>query len=256
MYREMETADHQRVLGIGAEDVPELLLLVGVFDVHATLARFAAYLDEAAPLRRYPGYTGRLGGVRVGLSAAFGGPMAAVHAHTWIGAGTAGVVQLGWFGALQAGMAFGDVLVPRHAQREDGVSDWYLAKGILSDATPGFASAVTAALAEDGIACSEHAIFSTPALLAESREVIADWSRHGWQGVDMETAATFAVAKAMGAARAAALIRLDDLITEEDSLVQSMARERRAFIREREQEVLRCAVRGYAAYREAAGQPV
>ena len=26
MYREMETADHQRVLGIEAEDVPELLL--------------------------------------------------------------------------------------------------------------------------------------------------------------------------------------------------------------------------------------
>ena len=248
----MGAEDHRRVLGIAAEDVPELLLLLGVFDVHGAAARFAGYLDGARDMGRFPGYLGTVGGVRVGLSAAFGGPMAAVHAHTWIGAGTRAVVQLGWFGALQAGMGFGDVLVPRHAQREDGVSDWYLAKGILSDATPGFASGITAALGERGIPCGEHAIFSTPALLAESREVIADWSRHGWQGVDMETAATFAVAKALGAARAAALIRLDDLISEEDSLVQSMARERRGFIRERERAVLECAVAGYARFREGA----
>lgn len=147
------------------------------------------------------------------------------------------VVQLGWFGALQPGMGLGDVIVPRHAERQDGVSDWYLPKGILADATPRLATAVASELRRRGIPVVEHAIYSTPALLAESREVIADWSRHGYQGVDMETAATFAVAKTLGAERVAALIRLDDLVSEEDSLANHMPRERREMLREREREV-------------------
>ncbi|MCK6564825.1 MAG: hypothetical protein L6Q80_08750 [Dehalococcoidia bacterium] len=68
--------------------------------------------------------------------------------------------------------------------------------------------------------------------------MISDWSRHGYLGVDMETAATFAVAKALGARRAAALIRLDDLVAEEDSIAQPVDRDRLRFLREREREVV------------------
>ena len=82
----------------------------------------------------------------MGLAVCLGGPMAAMHVHTFCGAGVPVVIQLGWFGALQPGMALGDVLVPRHAERQDGVSDWYLAKGILADSTPGLSSAITANL--------------------------------------------------------------------------------------------------------------
>ncbi len=242
MYRELGPDDHRRILGIEAGDVPDVLLLLGVFAVQAGAERFAAYLDEASPLARYPAWMGRYRGARVALAACFGGPMAAMHAHTWCGAGVPSVVQLGWFGALQPGMALGDVVVPRHAERQDGVSDWYLPKGILADASPDLAGAIAQRLRDSGIPVSEHAIYSTPALLAESREVISDWSRHGWQGVDMETAATFAVAKALGARRAAALIRLDDLVAEEDSIAERMPRERRDFLRQREREVMLAAL--------------
>jgi len=68
--------------------------------------------------------------------------------------------------------------------------------------------------------------------------VIADWSRHGYHGVDMETAATFSVAKHLGARRAAALLRLDDLVAEEHSLARGLPRDLRGFMREREREVL------------------
>jgi uridine phosphorylase len=229
--------------------VPDVLLLVGIFAVHEGAQRFAAYLEDAARLAHYPAWLGMLQGLRVAVAGCFGGPMAAMHAHTFCGAGVPVVVQLGWFGALQPGMALGDVIVPRHAERQDGVSDWYLAKGILSDASPDLATAIAERIRARDIGVSEHAIYSTPALLAESREVIADWSRHGWQGVDMETAATFAVAKALGAQRAAALIRLDDLIAEEDSVAVALARDRRHFIRAREREVLEAVIEAVAASR-------
>ena len=252
MYRELGPDDHRRVLGIEQTDVPDVLLLVGVFDVHTTLERrFTRYVDDARRLERFPAWLGMKAGMKVALAGALGGPMAAMHVHTFCGAGVPTVVQLGWFGSLQPGMALGDVVVPRHAERQDSVSDWYLAKGILADASPGLSSEICARLRERGVGVNEGAIFTTPALLAESREVIADWSRHGWQGVDMETAATFAVAKALGAQRAAALIRLDDLVAEEDSVAVALPRERRHFIRAREREVLEAVVEAVAAQRTA-----
>ena len=159
------------------------------------------------------------------------------------------VVQFGWYGALQEGHGLGDVIVPRHAERQDGVSDWYLAKGILADSTPALSAAIVDALRRREVPANEHAIYSTPALLAESREVIADWSRHGYQGVDMETAATFAVAKSLGAARSAALIRLDDLIAEEDGLAEVLPKERRALLRERERVVVEATLEAVAKFR-------
>lgn len=238
MYRELTAADHRRILGIEPSQVPDVVLLVGLFSIEKGAGRFAAYLEDPVPLATYPAFLGEYRGLKVAVAACFGGPMAALHAHTWCGAGAGTVVQLGWFGALQPGMGLGDVIVPRHAERQDGVSDWYLPKGILADSSPGLSAAIAAELRRREVPVNEHTIYSTPALLAESREVIADWSRHGYQGVDMETAATFAVAKSLGARRAAALMRLDDLVAEEDSIAEPMDRERLRFLRERERTVV------------------
>lgn len=248
MYRELGPEDHRRLLGLSQDEVPDVLLLVGVFDVHHVLEkRFTRYIESPRHLGRFPAWVGTRFGLKVALAGALGGPMAAMHVHTFCGAGVPHVVQLGWFGALQPGMALGDVIVPRHAERQDGVSDWYLPKGILADASPALSSEIASRLRERGVGVSEHAIFTTPALLAESREVIADWSRHGWQGVDMETAATFSVAKALGAERAAALIRMDDLVAEEDSIADDWPRERLRFLREREQLVAEVAMDAVAS---------
>jgi uridine phosphorylase len=238
MYRELHAADHQRILGLEAHELPDVVLMVGALDVTKSALRFAGYFEDVAPLRSFPGFTARRGPTRVGLVGVFGGPMAALHAHTWLAAGVPAVVQLGWYGALQHGTNLGDVIVPRHAERQDGVSDWYLPKGILADATPAFAEAIAAHLESASVPVERHAIYSTPALLAESREVIADWSRHGYFGVDMETAATFAVAKSIGAKRAAALIRIDDLVAEEDGLQHEMPRDRLHLLRSREPLVI------------------
>jgi len=252
MYRELGPEDHQKMLGLGPDDLPELLILLGVFDVHRGAERFSRYLENATFSRSetsasgVPYYTGEHRGTRVALSGCFGGPMAAMSAHAWCGAGVKTVVQLGWYGALQFGTDLGDVVVPRHAERQDGVSDWYLAKGILADATPQLANAIAAQLAARGIPFNEHAIYSTPALLAESRDVIADWSRHGWHGVDMETAATFAVAKHFGARRAAALLRVDDLVSEEHSIADGLHGDHRRFMRDREREVMHAVIEAAA----------
>lgn len=255
MYKELGPEDHQKMLALRPEELPEALLLLGIFDVHRGAERFAAYLDDPVFSRSetsasgIPYWIGSHKGTRVAVAGCFGGSMAALFAHTWCGAGVQTVVQLGWYGALQPGTSLGDVVVPRHAERQDGVSDWYLAKGILADATPELANAIVGQLRARDIPLNEHAIYSTPALLAESREVIADWSRHGWHGVDMETAATFAVAKHMGARRAAALLRIDDLVSEEHSLADGLEGDHRAFMRGRERDVMHAVIEAVAGTR-------
>lgn len=254
MYREMQAGDLRRVIGIEPGEMPDVLLLVGVFDVHGAGERFASYIERPRYLRGLPSWLGSYRGLKVAVAAALGGPMAAIHVHTWCGAGTPVVVQLGWYGALQPGTQLGDVVLPRHAERQDGASDWYLPKGILADASPALSAAIGARLRERAITVFDHAIFSTPALLAESREVIADWSRHGYHGVDMETAATFAVAKSMGVERAAALIRYDDLIEEEHSVAAEMQHEHRAILRAREREVVAAVLEAVGDRKAAAGE--
>ncbi len=252
MYKELGREDHLRLLNLNPEELPRVLLVLGILDVHEGAKRFASYLTDVTFSRSetsasgLPYYLGTHAGTRVALAASFGGPMAAFHAHTWAAAGIHSIVQLGWYGALQPGTELGDVVVPRHAERQDGVSDWYLAKGILADATPALASAISATLRSRDIRVHEHAIFSTPALLAESREVIADWSRHGYHGVDMETAATFSVAKSLGVHRAAALLRIDDLVAEEHSIADGLRGEHRRFMRERERDVMHAVIEAVA----------
>lgn len=249
MYRELTPDDHRRMLATNGGELPDVLLLAGLFNVHQGAERFAGYLDQAEYHNGIPHYKGRYQGLSVVVAAAFGGPMAALHVHSWCAAGVPVVVQLGFYGALQPGTSLGDVVVPRHAERQDGVSDWYLPKGILADASDDLAEAVAGAVEARGITVNRHAIYSTPALLAESREVIADWSRHGYHGVDMETAATFAVAKAHGARRAAALLRLDDLVAEEHSIADGLEVDSRRFIRDREREVVHAVLEAVAAMR-------
>ncbi|MFN0094788.1 MAG: hypothetical protein ACKVVT_08430 [Dehalococcoidia bacterium] len=251
MYKELGPGDHQRAIGISDDDVPDVLAFIGAFGATRTAARFARYLDDAGELPRMESWIGPKHGLKVALAAGMGGPLAAFLVHTWVGAGVPRVVQLGWYGALQPGTGLADVAVPHHAAREDGTSDWYLPKGLLADATPELQRRVAAGLRAEGVPVHESAIFTTPALLAESSDVISDWQRHGWQGVDMETATTFSVAKSLGAQRVAALIRMDDLVAETDSIASEWPKERRQALRAREELVFDVAMRAVAAQRGA-----
>ena len=240
MYRELDAARLRTLLRIDEDQLPGVLIVMGERHVQRAASRMAAYLEDPHELRATPGYLCWYKGLGVAAVGAFGAAMAGDYVHLWCGAGVPLVFQLGWFGALQHGMDAGDVVVPHHAAREDGVSDWYLPKGILADATPELASAVGARLRGHGLNVSEGPLSTTPAMFAQSREVVADWSRHGWLGVDMETAATFAVAKHFGARRAAALVLIDDLVGEKNSLADvATIRALAPLLREREEAVLR-----------------
>ena len=151
----MDASALRKAIRVSEAELPEALLVVGEFRIARALERLAGYFDSAQKQRGTDGWLVEHDGRRYAIEVAFGAAMAGNIVHLWCGAGVPTVVQLGWFGALQPGSTAGDVLVPTHAAREEGVSDWYLAKGILADASPELAGAIAERLHALPGACSK-----------------------------------------------------------------------------------------------------
>jgi purine-nucleoside phosphorylase len=218
MYHERPAADHLRYLGFD-DGPPDGLIIVGHFHPVRVTKQFADMLGDSEPLpRAEAGWVIPRGQHRVMLIGAAASPMAGHWAHLAARAGVRQIVQFGWYGALQPGTRAGDVLVPTRAGRGDGVSRWYLEGREPADASPGLSGRLADAITGQGLRVHRGPMYTTTSLLSESREVVERWRRAGYHGVDMETAATFAVARSEGADRAAVLLRIDDLVSGEHDL--------------------------------------
>ncbi len=217
MYHERSAEEHLQYLGLDA--APDSLVIVGHFRPVSVTKQFASNYEGAQPLRAAEaGWTVPRGDHTVALVGAAASPMAGHWAHLFAKAGTPRIVQFGWYGALQPGTEAGDVLVPTRAARGDGVSRWYLEGREAADASPELSGALADALSGRGLRVYRKPMYTTTSLLSESAEVIARWRKAGYHGVDMETAATLAVARAHEVDRAAVLLRIDDLISGEHDL--------------------------------------
>jgi purine-nucleoside phosphorylase len=90
----------------------------------------------------------------------------------------------------------------------EGASQYYKSDGNEVAASFEFAGAVEPRSGEP-IPIRYGRLYTTSALFAESHQDIARWSAQGFLAVDMETAATFAVAEHFGMERAALLYVYD-----------------------------------------------
>jgi len=139
------------------------------------------------------------------LASVYGAPMASEVVHVFGVLGTCLVIQTGCCGALADGITAGDLFIATEAYCGEGASQYYL---------PG-KKTVTASLdpqewiSEKGNFHTGH-IYPTSALFAEGMEEVEAWFRVGFSAVDMETAATFAVACYFGMDRASILYAFDN----------------------------------------------
>jgi purine-nucleoside phosphorylase len=106
-------------------------------------------------------------------------------------------------------MNAGDLVLPRVAGCGDGASICYLPGRARVAATGALVD--RAALAASGaIPMFDGPIWTTAALLAEGDAEITAWHDAGFAAVDMETAATFAVAEFYGMERVSVLTVFDN----------------------------------------------
>jgi uridine phosphorylase len=193
MLRELTRSDWLSILGIAADAVPRALLLRGTRNLKTQYAAYREYFSDIHEIGTPNALVedvlvGTLGGLRVAYASVYGGPMASEVVHMFGAVGTPLVVQIGCCGAIADELDAGDLVLVSEAYCGDGASGYYKTDGPLVLAFPD-----PVELALPGIHVGR--VFTTAALFAEGRRDFEDWHARGFSAVDMETAATFAVAE-------------------------------------------------------------
>jgi len=226
MYHAFDQPAVRSLLGIGVEDSPVGLIVHGVYGMPAFAQRWRDRLTNArtAP-NAFNLVIGEYHGVTLWYAPVLGAPLAGFALHCAAVLGVKGIVQIGSFGGTRKGLSVGDLLLVTEAGRGDGVSDWYLPKGVAARSDEGLTNWFRVALADRELSWHEGRVFTTPAFMAEKWEDILRWENEGYFGVEMEAAATLAIAQHFRLPSACLIYLLDNLV-EERHLLDNTAEER------------------------------
>jgi uridine phosphorylase len=144
----------------------------------------------------------------VAYASVYGAPMASEVVHLFGVLGARLIVQIGTCGGFGEGIKAGDLFVAEEAYCGAGASQYYKTDGKTVAATETFSQMPDSA--RRGVSIARGRIYSTSALFAENRDDIDRWASQGFAAVDMETAATFAVAEHFGIRRGSVLTVFDN----------------------------------------------
>lgn len=163
-------------------------------------------------LRFLPGTHDRLAAAgRLGV----GGPAMAMAVEELAAIGVRRIVTVDVAASIDADRLAGDVVLVESAIAADGTARHYLPAGAehaVCDA--GLLGRIEAALRNGGILATSQRVWSTDAPFRETAGLIAFYRGQGAVAVDMETAAFYASAAALGVEAASVLVIADTLIDE------------------------------------------
>jgi uridine phosphorylase len=135
----------------------------------------------------------------------------AAHLEELIELGVQKCVLFGGVGVLNPDIPRGDVIIPKRAIREEGVSYHYLSPSNYVEASSELAEKLIAAFRQKGFPMHIGDTWTTDAIYRETKRKIARYRETGVLSVEMEAAAHFAVAKYRGI-KAAAVFYAGDCI--------------------------------------------
>ena len=169
----------------------------------ARIDRVMAFLDDPRELaynREFRSVRGRYRGVDVlALSTGIGGCSAGIAVEELHNIGVRAAIRIGSCGALQEGVALGDLIVVSGAVRDDGASKAYLPEMYPAYADIELLGCILDAAAALGIQYHEGVAHSHESFYHDEAEAqSAYWSKKGVLGADMESAALLTIARLRG----------------------------------------------------------
>ena len=210
MLKDLKRDDWLSILNIPEERIPLTLVLRGTRNLKTYYQEYLQYFTNILEIGTPNGiledvFIGDLGRISVAYASVYGAPMASEVVHAFGVLGTRLVIQTGCCGALADGIAAGDLFIASEAFCGEGASQYYLPEKKTVAASLDPREWVT----KDEKLHAGH-IYTTSALFAEGMEEVDAWFLAGYSAVDMETAATFAVAQYFGMDRASILYTFDN----------------------------------------------
>jgi len=152
------------------------------------------------------------GDVELGVTiSGIGAAHYAMHLENLIELGVRECVLFGEVGVLNPGIPRGDVIIPKRAIREEGISYHYLSPSIYIESSSELTAKLIEAFRQKGFPLHIGDTWTTDAIYRETKRKIARYQEAGVLSVEMEAAAHFAVAKYRGI-KAAAVFYAGDCI--------------------------------------------
>jgi purine-nucleoside phosphorylase/ribosomal protein S18 acetylase RimI-like enzyme len=214
VLKELTRADWLNILGLPEARIPAALIVRGTRNFRSRYRAMLPYFDNVVEVGTPNGIIedvliGDVRGQPVGFACVYGAAMASEVVHIFGVLGTRAVLQIGNCGALADGFGAGDLFVAERAYCGEGAAQYYKADGAWVAASANLLQSRTLSpLISAG--CRAGTIYTTAALFAESEADVERWFHEGFAAVDMETAATYAVAEYFGMDRVAILHGFDN----------------------------------------------
>lgn len=203
--------------GISEQELPEALVIQGQRISHPHLSFVEQTIfPTCRRLIMQDVILGQYHSKNMLFASGFGAALLSDITHFACLLGVKYIIIIGTIGGLSPSLKVHDVIIPQIAQREDGISSWYVDKSTILQSNPIVNHQLEQSLLSYGIMSYEGNIISVPSMLCETTELINHWSRSNISGVDLETSAVFAVAHKFEVPYAGMLYVIDNLIKNHD----------------------------------------
>lgn len=225
---EVDGVAWRSVLGLADEESPAAVVVEGTWWREEHTRRRLERLESVRELGIPDVYLGTFADRQLIYACPYGAPRTAEVVHVALLVGASLAVQIGSCGVLGTDVRPGDVVVPSTALGHDGTSALY-APDTRVAASGDWSERALGELQRRGVTAHNGPSVTWPTLFNQPVELVRRWSDAGYLGVDMETAATLAVARHFDGAGIALLVAWDEILSVRSFLDPLPDEQQRAF---------------------------
>jgi uridine phosphorylase len=158
----------------------------------------------------YTMYTGMYNGIKItGINGGRFSTDTSITTEVMCNAGIENIIRIGTCGALDENMKIGDLVVVDEIIRGDGVTPYYVDKTFKTVADKKLSDTLVAVAKEMGVTVHRGKVWTTDALLRETREIVEAKRKEGAIAVDMVSSTLLTIA-ALHKKKAAAILAISD----------------------------------------------
>ena len=192
------------------QDIGKYVIMPGTPDRLTALVKKITNPMKNFSFMEHTMYTGDYNGVRI--TAMNGGMFSANTAITTeivCSIQAENIIRLGSCGALRDDIKVGDLILTTASMRGDGVTPYYVDSNFVTEPDPQLTAAIEKAAKKLGATVHTGKVWSTDALLRETKELVEGKAAAGAIAVDMVSSALLTIAQ-LNKVKAASLLAVSD----------------------------------------------
>jgi len=215
--------DLTEMVQLRPEDVGKYAIVPGPKDRLEVLIRKLDSLVRNFSFMEYTMYTGTYQGIKI--TAINGGRFStdtSITAEVMCNAKIANIIRIGTCGALDENIKIGDLVVVDKVIRGDGVTPYYVAQDFQTTADKKIADTLFEVAKGMGAGIHRGTVWTTDALLRETRDIVEAKRKEGAIAVDMVSSALLTIAQVYNVSAGSILAVSDNVINGEMGFMNPM----------------------------------